>query len=150
MAAKTLKLAGFGFLLGMVVGVLMVVVSGFAEGGALQLPPRLLAATGSEAGALLAHMLLSGVYGAVPMAGVMFYEVDSWGLLKQAAVHYVSYTLAFLLVGLVVGWVGSDPLEMGIVAAVFLVFHCIIWFVMYSRYKAETAELNELLHEAKR
>ena len=150
MAAKTLKLAGFGFLLGMVVGVLMVVVGGFADGGDLQLPQRLLAATGSEAGALLAHMLLSGVYGAVPMAGVMFYEIDSWGLLRQAAVHYVSYTLAFLLVGLVVGWIGPDPLEMGIVAAVFLVFHCIIWFVMHSRYKAETAELNELLHEVKR
>ena len=82
MAAKALKLGGIGFLLGMVIGVLILVSIGFAHGGTLVLPPTLLAATGSEAGALLAHMLLSGVFGFVPWAGVVFYEIDSWGLLK--------------------------------------------------------------------
>lgn len=79
MAAKALKLGALGFLLGMVVGVLIVIVGGFARGGSLALPSVLLTATGSEAGALLAHMLLSGMYGFVPWAGVVFYEIDSGG-----------------------------------------------------------------------
>ena len=149
MAAKALRLGALGFLLGMVVGVLIVVSIGFARGGSLELPPALLAATGSESGALLAHMLLSGVFGFVPWAGVVFYEMDSWGMLKQAAVHYASYTAAFALVGFAAGWVES-PVDMALVAGIFLVGHCIIWTIMYLRYKAATDELNVLLQEARR
>ena len=55
MVATTLKRAGIGFLLGMIVGALIVVFMGFANGGSLVLPPKLVAATGSDAGALLAR-----------------------------------------------------------------------------------------------
>ena len=148
MAAKALKLGALGFLLGMVVGVLIVIVGGFARGGSLALPSVLLTATGSEAGALLAHMLLSGMYGFVPWAGVVFYEIDSWGLLKQAVVHYASYMAAFAVIGQVTGWL-ETPTEMALIAGILLVGHCIIWAIMYLRYKAATKELNALLHEAK-
>ncbi|MEE0026354.1 MAG: DUF3021 domain-containing protein, partial [Atopobiaceae bacterium] len=125
------------------------IVISFADGGgSLVMPSMLLEKTGSEAGALLAQMLVSGVYGAIPMGGAIVYEFDSWGLLKQAVVHYVNYTAAFLLIGSLVGWV-ETPLEMALMAGVFLVGHCIIWLVMYVRFKAATDELNELLQEAK-
>ena len=148
MAAKALKLGAFGFLLGMVVGVLIVIAAGFAHGGPLWLPPTLLAATGSESGALLAHVLLSGAFGFVPWAGVVFYEIDSWGLLKQAAVHYASYTAAFAVVGFAAGWV-ETPADMALMAGIFLVGHSIIWTIMYLRYKAATEELNALLRETR-
>ena len=151
MIAKTLKLAGFGFLLGMVVGALIYIEAGFANGGSLDMPNfPLYALTGSEAGALLAQMLLSGAFGMVPMAGVMFYEIDSWGLLKQAVVHYATYTAAFLLVGCAVGWIEPTLADMGLMAGAFAVGHAIIWAIMYTRYKAETRELNALLQETKR
>jgi hypothetical protein len=149
MAAKALQLAALGFLMGMVVGVSIVIAISFADGGgSLVLPSVLLERTGSEAGALLAQMLVSGVYGAIPMAGVIVYEFDSWGLLKQAIVHYATYTAAFLLIGSLAGWV--ETLQgMVLVAGIFLVGHCIIWLVMYARCKAATDELNKLLQEAK-
>lgn len=148
MAAKALKLGALGALLGMVVGVVIVISIGFAHGGTLVLPPTLLAATGSEAGALLAHMLLSGVFGFVPWAGIVFYEIDSWGLLKQAVVHYLSYTAAFAVVGLAAGWV-ETPADMALIAGIFLVGHGIIWTVMHLRCKAATKELNTLLKESR-
>ena len=148
MVAKAVKLGAFGFLLGMIIGVLIVVSVGFARGGALALPAALLAATGSESGALLAHMLISGLYGFVPFAGVVFYEIDSWGLLKQAAVHYASYTVAFMLIGSAAGWMETLA-DMALMAGIFLVGHCIIWLIMYARYKAATEELNELLQESR-
>ena len=149
MVAKALQLAAIGFLAGMVVGVVIVIAISFADGGgSLVLPSVLLAKTGSEAGALLAQMLVSGVYGAIPMGGVIIYEFDSWGLLKQAVVHYAMYTAAFLLIGSFVGWV-ETPIDMALMAGIFLVGHCIIWLVMYARCKAATDELNELLQEAK-
>jgi hypothetical protein len=149
MVAKALRLAAIGILAGMVVGVSIVIAISFADGGdSLVMPSVLLEKTGSEAGALLVQMLVSGVYGAIPMGGAIVYEFDSWGLLKQAVVHYVTYTAAFLLIGSLVGWVAT-PAEMALMAGVFLVGHCIIWFVMYARFKAATDELNELLQEAK-
>ena len=126
MVATTLKRAGFGFLLGMVAGVFIVIGMSFAAGGSIALPDKLLVMMGSEAGALLAQVLISGLFGAIPWAGISFYELDSWGLLKQAVVHYASYTVAFMILGYAAGWA-----------------------IMYMRYKAETKELNELLQEAK-
>ena len=148
MVTTTLKRAGLGFLLGMVVGVFIVIGMSFGAGGSIVVPQKLLALTGSEAGALLAHALISGLYGAIPWAGITFYEMDSWGLLKQAVVHYASYTMAFMVLGYAAGWV-ETPADMAFVAGVFAVSHAIIWTIMYMRYKTETKELNELLREAK-
>ena len=148
MLAITLKRAGFGFFLGMIVGVFIVIGMSFGAGGSIVVPHKLLVLTGSEAGALLAQVLISGAYGAIPMAGVTFYDLDSWGLLKQAVVHYASYTVAFMILGYAAGWV-ETPADMAFVAGVFAVGHAIIWTIMYMRYKAETKELNELLQEAK-
>ena len=150
MVAKAVKLALLGFLAGIAVGALVVVIIGFTVGGgSLVVQESLVARTGSEAGALLVHLFVSGVFGAIPMAGVVFYEIDSWGLLKQAVVHYATYTAAFMLLGTSVGWFDPTPLVLGLIVGVFLICHCIIWLIMYARCKAETAELNELLQEAK-
>jgi hypothetical protein len=149
MVGRIVKRAAFGFLLGMVIGVLIVVAMGFANGGVLILPKPLLAATGSEAGALLAQMLLSGAFGAVPMAGVTFYELDSWGMLKQAVVHYATYMPTFMLVGVCAGWLDPTLADIGLMAGLFAVGHTIIWLIMYARYKAEVAQLNELLRKSK-
>ena len=149
MVATTLKRAGFGFLLGMVVGVLIEVIVGFANGGTLVFPEPLLALAGNEAGALLAQMLVSGAFGAIPMAGVSFYEIESWGMLKQALVHYATYIVSYLFIGVSVGWFPFEPLVVGIIAGSMAVGHAIIWLIMYARYKAEVAELGVLLNEAK-
>ena len=150
MAAKLFKRAACGFVLGMVVGALMVVAISFASGnGSLILPAKLLKMTGTEAGALLAHMLASGAYGAIPMAGTLLYELDSWGLLKQAVVHYASYTVAFMCFGTACGWIGPNLVDMAIVAGVYAVCHCIIWLIMYNRYRSEVKRLNELLAKTK-
>lgn len=149
MGAKILKMAGIGFLAGALVGVFIVVAKGFADGGRIVLPSTLLAATGSEAGALLAHVLLSGVYGTIPMAGTVLYDLDSWGLLKQAVVHYATYTIAFMIVGICAGWIEPTLSDIGLMAGIFAVCHTIIWFIMYTRYKAEAEQLSALLQEAK-
>ncbi len=150
MAAKLFKRAACGFVLGMVVGALMVVGISFASGnGSLVLPAKLLKITGSEAGALLAQMLASGAYGAIPMAGTLIYELDSWGLLKQAVVHYASYTVTFMCFSIAAGWIEPTLDDIGIMAGIFAVCHCIIWLIMYNRYRSEVKQLNELLSKTK-
>ena len=150
MAAKLINRALVGFVLGMLAGVLAtIIVSLTNDQGMLTLPGVLLRLTGSEAGALLAQMLFSGLYGIIPMAGTIIYEFDSWGMLKQAVVHYVSHTAAFLALGVLLGWFSPTPADLGIVTGSFAICHCIIWLIMYSRYRSEVKKLNELLTKAK-
>ena len=150
MAARLLKRTACGFVLGMVVGALMVVAISFVSGnGSLVLPEKLLKMTGSEAGALLAQMLVSGAYGAIPMAGTLLYELDSWGLLKQAVVHYASYTVAFMCFGIAAGWIEPTLDDISVMTGIFAVCHCIIWLIMYNRYRSEVKRLNELLAKTK-
>ena len=150
MTVKLLYRALCGFVLGMVVGVFMVIGMSFGSGnGSLVLPSKLLAITGTEAGALLAHVLISGAFGIVPMVGTLLYELDSWGLLKQAVVHFASYTIAFICLGLAFGWVEPTLADIGTTTGVFAVCHCIIWLIMYNRYRSEVKQLNELLSKTK-
>ena len=149
MKATVMKLAGLGFLMGMVVGTLIVVIMGFGNGGSLVLPDRLLAATGSEAGALLAQMLVSGLFGMVPMAGAALYQLESWSMLKQALVHYATYMATFIAIGLNVGWLEPTLADIGIMAGFFAVGHTIIWLIMYARYRAEAKQLSMLVQKAK-
>lgn len=145
MPTKVLSRAAIGFVVGMLMGVLVVLAESFAAGGTIQLPQTLLDTTGSEAGALLAQMLLSGVYGIVPMAGTVLYELDKWGLAKQAIVHYMSYMLTFLVVGTLAGWFVPTLVVVGVFAGSFALCHLVIWLIMFMRYKAEVRRLNELL-----
>lgn len=151
MLKTALKRAGVGFLAGMVAGALMVVIEGYAySNGSLVLPDRLVAWTGSEAGALLAQMLASGAFGAIPMAGTVLYDIDSWSMLKQALVHFLSYTVAFILIGCSIGWISPSLADVGAVALAFAICHLAIWLIMYARYKSQVRELNELLLETQR
>ncbi len=149
MARKILKRAGLGFILGAIVGVLIVIFMGLFSDGSIKLPGTALAIGGSEAGGLLVQMLVSGLFGMIPMAGVTFYDLESWGLLKQAVVHYLSYMTAFILIGLFMGWVEPTVTDIGFMAGIFAIYHAIIWLIMYARYKAEVKELDVLLEEAK-
>ncbi len=149
MARKILKRAGLGFILGAIVGALIVIFMGLFSDGSIKLPGTALAIGGSEAGGLLVQMLVSGLFGMIPMAGVTFYDLESWGLLKQAVVHYLSYMTAFILIGLFMGWVEPTVTDIGFMAGIFAVYHAIIWLIMYARYKAEVKELDVLLEEAK-
>lgn len=44
---------------------------------------------------------------------------------------------------------GCLKMRGGIVAGIFAVCHCIIWLIMYNRYRSEVKQLNELLSKTK-
>lgn len=144
MLNNTIKKAAFGFLLGMVVGN---VIAFFASGFTTVINQVLLARTGSAAAAFMMQTLFSGVYGAIAMAGVSFYEIEDWSLLRTALTHYALITLTYIPIGLYLGWVSADnfALEYGIVASSQAVVYLIIFLIMHARFKAEVRKLNEML-----
>ena len=105
MKSRILRRALLGFLVGIAVGNLIVIISGFiTEGKILLFDSSLLEKTGSEAGAFLMQTLLSGLYGAIGMGGAIVYELEDWSLLKASVIHYLLSTLSFYPIALYLGW----------------------------------------------
>ena len=92
MKSKILKLALIGFVLGMLIGNLISYLSADKSAEPLVIVSQvLIRRTGSVEAAMIVNTLLSGILGAVCMAGVIFHdpEVYDWGLTKAAVLHFL-------------------------------------------------------------
>ena len=145
MLKKTLKAAGIGFLIGMIVGNVIAFLTGNSgTGGVTFASPQLLdMAGGSGTVAMLLQSIFSGIYGAVCFAGMSFYEIERMPLAAATALHCALIVLLFIPIALLLGWV-SDIGTLLIISGMQLVGFFIIWLIMYFGYKKQIRELNEM------
>ena len=145
MLKKTLKAAGIGFLIGVVVGNLIAILTGNSDtGGVTFASSQLLRMAGGNAlVAMLLQSLFSGLYGAVCFAGMTFYEAERLPLAAATALHCATIILLFIPIALFLGWV-SNITEILIIMSIQLVCFFIIWLIMYFGYKKQIRELNEM------
>ena len=145
MLAKTLKRAGVGFLIGMVVGNLIAILTGTsATDGVTFASPQLLNIAGGSAGlAMVLQSLFSGLYGAACFAGMSFYDADRLPLALATALHCGTIVLLFIPISLILGWISSVPALL-IVMGIQLVVFFIIWLIMWAAYRKQVKELNEM------
>ena len=145
MLKKTLKAAGIGFLIGMVIGNVIAILTGnSATGGVTFASPQLLnMASGNGVVAMLLQSLFSGLYGAACFAGMSFYEIERMPLAAATALHCALIVLLFIPIALLLGWV-SDIGTLLIISGMQLVGFFIIWLIMYFGYKKQIRELNEM------
>lgn len=139
MLVKTLKRAGFGFILGMAVGNLIAALTGDSQ----IVSSVLLERAGSLSAALLFQTLLSGLIGAAGFGGMSLYEIEDWPLLRAAAVHYLLYMIVLFFSGLYLGWFGTAVGFLAM-AGIMGAAHLCIFFVMCAYYRARVKELNEM------
>ena len=139
MLTKALRRGAIGFLIGILMSL---AISWLSQDGKL-VSDTLVERVGSEAGALVLDLTLSGVFGAVCMAGTVFYEIEHWSLAKATFLHYLIIILCFPPLALFLGWV-SKPAEILIMSGAQTFCFFLIWLIMYLRYRAEVKELNEL------
>ena len=147
MLAKTFKRAAIGFLLGMVIGYAISVLTGLNNPDVfISVPDRLLKLTGSVPASMILQGLFSGIYGAVCFGAMSFYEIESWPLALATGAHCAVIVLPFIPIGLFLGWVRSLP-EVLIIAGCQIVGFFLIWLIMNAVYKKQVSELNEKLNE---
>ena len=145
MLKKTLKMAGIGFLIGMVIGNLIAFLTGNSDTGGVTFASSQLLdmAGGSGTTAMLLQSLFSGLYGAVCFAGMSFYEIERMPLALATALHCALIVLLFIPIALLLGWV-NDIGTLLIISGMQLVGFFIIWLIMYFGYKKQIRELNEM------
>ena len=150
MRSRILRRALLGFLVGIAVGNLIVIISGFvSEGKILLFDSSLLEKTGSEAGAFLMQTMLSGLYGAIGMGSAIVYELEDWPLLKASVIHYLIITRAIYPIALYLGWMSPTVGDFLFVAVMLGIANTIIWLIMYAVYHFKVKELNHLLKHEK-
>ena len=145
MLKKTLKMAGIGFLIGIVIGKLIAFLTGNSDtGGVTFAPQKLLDMAGGKAiVAMLLQSLFSGLYGAVCFAGMSFYEIERMPLAVATALHCALIVLLFIPIALLLGWVSQIETQL-MISGIQLVCFFIIWLIMYAGFKKQVKELNEL------
>lgn len=144
MIVKTLKRAGVGFLLGIVIGNLIALLTGGGHSETfIPVSPLLIEKVGDIAIAELVQSLVSGAYGAICFAGVSFYEVEKLPLSLAMIFHCALVILTYIPCAVSLDWV-SDIKTLLIVILIQLIVYFIIWLIMYSIYKSQVKELNAL------
>ena len=145
MLKKTLKSAGIGFLIGMVIGNLIAFLTGTSSTGGVTFASQQLLdlAGGNAVVAMVLQSIFSGLYGAVCFAGMSFYEIDRLPLAAATALHSAVIVLLFVPISLLLGWVNSIT-ETLIIMGIQLVVFFIIWLIMYLIYKKQVRELNDM------
>ena len=143
LAKKALKLAGIGFLLGIVIGNVIAWATG-RPGSLVSL--ILIDRMGGETPAVLMQVLFSGLYGAATMSGVVLYDVERFPLALSTALHCLICVVPYIPLALLLGW-AQKPSEILITACFQVIAFFLIWLIMYLRCKAEVRKLNELQKE---
>ncbi len=138
MKTRICGFAGTGFLLGMILGNLIAWMTGSI------VSPALVDRVGSRAGAILLQTMVSGLYGAAAVSGMLLYEVDQWSLAKATIVHYLIVAVLYVPMALFLGWAESAA-DILIVEGFQLIAFFLIWLIMCRRYRVEVRKLNELM-----
>ena len=152
MKSKIMKLALIGFVLGMLIGNLISFLSHDKSVTPLVIvSPALIQRTGSVKAAMIVNTLLSGILGAVCMAGTIFHDPEEfdWGMTKAAVLHFLLILAVNIPIALYCGWLKPSFLNMLIWVSVMALAYFIVWLIMYFRYRKETEELNRMLNKNK-
>jgi hypothetical protein len=143
MIRTTIKHAVTGFFIGMPVGVVILLILSYSNsGGELVFSELMLVKGGSEAGALALQVFLSGILGAICWAGMTFYEIECWGMLKSFIVHYAVILTSFIIIGLNSDWIAPDAGDIGFMALILGAAYFVVWLIIYLHYRSSVRQLN--------
>ena len=138
-----------GFLSGIAIGNLIAFLFAHLSGSSQLFNDSFINRFGSETMAFIIHSLLSGVHGALSFSGIIFYELEGWGLAKATILHCLLINVSFLVTGLYLEWIPSDLTTIFLSIFIITTIFFIIWIIMAARYKREVRKLNELLEKEK-
>ncbi|MCR5509314.1 MAG: DUF3021 domain-containing protein [Lachnospiraceae bacterium] len=96
--------------------------------------------------ALILHLLISGLFGAISMGGSVVYEIESWSLLKATLSHYFACMSAFTVSSLLLGWF-PDLSGFAVMLLIMTVLYACIWIGESVYWKRTINRINEQLND---
>ena len=131
---KTAFWGSVGFILGMMVGLVILSVTGIGA---------YCARNGTAFFAL--YLISSGALGAINMGTATIYSLERWGLMRCTLTHFCVVMATLCAVGFAMGWLSlRDPVTwwiLGISVAAYFA----VWAFMYRIYRRRIRRINEAL-----
>ena len=131
---KTILHAAIGFVLGILVGLGFLSITGV---GAYYVQ--------KGASGLALYLALSGLLGAVGVGGMTIYSLEHWGLLRCTVAHFAITLTAYCAIGFTLGWLDLRDPATPLMFLGYVVAYLIIWLVMYLKCKRQIRQINEAL-----
>ena len=98
---------------------------------------------------MLRQIVGSMIYGGIAMGSSVFYEIESWGIVRATSSHYLLTMSSFLVANYVLGWFGTGVVLI-ITFVCMTVAYIIIWLIQYITYKRQIREINKELEMLRR
>lgn len=96
------------------------------------------------------YLITGTLNGAVIMGATIFYDIESWSILRCTVTHFVLTIIVFYTFGFVSGWMKFDNAFFWIFTVMFVAMYFMIWLVMYLSYRRQVRRMNEELREMKK
>ncbi|MCP3027524.1 DUF3021 domain-containing protein [Halobacillus sp. A5] len=92
------------------------------------------------------NMLGSMILGVYFSLASLFYEIDSWSLLKQTITHLTLSLAVFYTIAGFMGWVPFTGQALLVSTLIFLSIYFVFWFSIRLYLKRMTADLNKTVN----
>ncbi len=94
--------------------------------------------------------LVGGLQGALAMGTTVFYDIESWSILRSTITHFIVTFGGFYAMGYIQGWMRPGEPFSFIFTIAFIVAYIIIWLTQYFSYKRTVRMMNAELKDMKR
>ena len=138
-----IRLAVVGFVLGIIIGDILVVAFTASEGISLAAPELI-----EEFGyvpAVILQTLLSGVLGCICFGATIVYYKDEYSILEATCIHMVIAFCTLIPVSNFLWWTGRVMEGNIVVLAMGVCAYVMIWFSVYMSYRIQIQKINEAL-----
>ena len=138
-----IRLAALGFILGMIIGDILVVAFTASEGISLAAPELI-----DEFGyvpAVIIQTLLSGVLGCICLGATIVYYNDEYSILAATCIHMVIAFLTLIPISNFLWWTGRVMEGNIVVLAMGICAYVMVWFSVYMSYRIQIQKINEAL-----
>lgn len=143
MLKKTLIRAAVGFLIGIIMGDGIAMLTGMSGDHFRPVSSALENLCGSITAAFIVQTLISGIYGAVCYGGISIYDIERLPMAAASVLHCLMIVILFIPTSLFLGWCVT-PAEFVIMSGIQIAVYFLIWLILYISYRKEVKKLNEL------
>ncbi len=141
------KRAIMGFVYGIFIGQTILILESLAGGNGSFHPVSayLLQHSSSQISAVIIQYFLTGIIGISFATTTLIFEIDSWSLAAQTALHFVITSVVMYISGFLCGWFPHTVRSTIIWFAIFIVIYVIMWISFTLYFKKQTKKINESL-----
>ena len=147
MLNKIIKRALLGFVYGVFIGQTILILESLmvGDGNFYAVSNYLVSHTSTRIAAVILQYLITGIIGMTFAGTTVIFEIDSWSILGQTALHFIITSVVMFFAGFLCGWFPHTFGSILIWFAVFIVIYVIMWVSFTLYYRKKTKAINDSL-----